>query len=305
MSITNKRTNLSRRTFILAGAACVFTARWTPFPAQGQPVAGNINFRVTGTQNPSVIFVHGFACALEDWDAQVKALSPEFRCVALDLPGHGASPAPVKGSIAGMAAAVNDVKELVGSGSKILVGHSMGCRVITEAYLQSCTDVAGLVFVDGSIISGDPENGINNAKEMVHNSIDPFTERLFNDMFLEGSDPAVTGRLIARAKKVNPGLREELFVDMIRWDLTKAREALKQIAVPALVLQSTYFNSELKRVPLKAGMTTPWMELVSAIVPKSQAMVVHNAGHFTMIEAAQTVSEEISKFAITVSQGRK
>ncbi len=69
--------------------------------------------------------------------------------------------------------------------------------------------------------------------------------------------------------------------------------------------QSTYFNNELKRVPLKAGMTTPWMDVVSASVPESQSMVVPDAGHFTMIEAARTVREEISRFAITAAQGRK
>src|SRR5262252_4614442 len=110
-----------------------------------QPAAGNINFRVTGTQSPSVIFVHGFTCALEDWDAQVKALSPKFRCAALDLPGHGASAKPANVSIASMAAAVNQVKDRVGPGGKILVGHSMGCRVITEAYVRSRADVVGLV----------------------------------------------------------------------------------------------------------------------------------------------------------------
>ena len=124
-------------------------------------------------------------------------------------------------------------------------------------------------------------------------------------MFVEGSDPAVRERMVARAKKVDPLLREELFVDMVRWDLTKARDALKQITVPVLVLQSTYFNSELKRVPLQPGMTTPWMDAIAASVPKSQAKVVPNAGHFTMIDAAQMVSEEIGKFAAAVAKGRR
>jgi pimeloyl-ACP methyl ester carboxylesterase len=197
------------------------------------------------------------------------------------------------------------VKELVGPGSKILVGHSMGCRVIIEAYLQSRADVVGLVFVDGSIIGGDPETGINHAKESVRAGIDQFTEQLFNDMFVEGSDPAIHERLVARAKKVDPGLRGELFVDMIRWDLTKARDALKQIAVPVLVLQSTYFNNELKRVPLQAGMTTPWMDAIAASVPKSQVKVVPNAGHFVEIDAPQTVNEEIGKFAAAVARGQR
>ena len=305
MSITTRRTDLSRRTFILAGAAGALAARSTLSLAHAQPAAGNINFRVTGTQSPSVIFVHGFACALEDWDAQVKALSPKFRCAALDLPGHGASAKPANGSIASMAAAVNQVKEGVGRGRKILVGHSMGCRVIMEAYLQSRTDVVGLVFVDGSILGGDPETGVNRAKERARAGIDLLTQSLFNDMFVEGSDPAVRERMVARAKKVDPLLREELFVDMVRWDLTKARDALKQITVPVLVLQSTYINSELKRVPLQPGMTTPWMDAIAASVPKSQAKVVSNAGHFTMIDAAQRVSEEIGKFAAAAAKGRR
>ncbi len=303
MSTTNGLTNLSRRTFILAGAAGALAVRWTLSLAQAQPAAGHINFRVTGTQSPSLIFVHGFACGCEAWDAQVKALSPKFRCAALDLPGHGASAKPANGSIASMAAAVNQVKERLGRGPKILVGHSMGCRVIMEAYLQSRADVAGLVLVDGSILGGDPETVVNRARERARAGIDLLTQSLFDDIFPEGSDPAVRERMVARAKKVDPRLREELFVDMVRWDLTKARDALKQVTVPVLVLQSTSFNNELKRVPLKPGMTTPWMDAVAASVPKSQAKVVPNAGHFTMIDAAQTVNEEIGKFADAAAKG--
>jgi hypothetical protein len=58
-------------------------------------------------------------------------------------------------------------------------------------------------------------------------------------MFLEGSDPTLRDRLIARAKGVDPAFREELFVDLVRCDPTKAKEALNEIKVPALVLQST------------------------------------------------------------------
>lgn len=304
MSFINKLTDMWRRTFIVAGTAGALAACWTSCLSHKQPVAGNINYKVSGTRSPDVIFVHGFTCALEDWDAQVNALSPEFRCIALDLPGHGASEAPVDVSIAGMAAAVNQVKALVGPGPKILVGHSMGCRVIIEAYLQSHADVVGLIFVDGSIISGDPETGVNHAKESVRAGIDPFTERLFNDMFVEGSDPADRERIVTRAKKVDPELRSELFVDMVRWDLTRARDALKQITVPVLVLQSTHFNNELKRVTLQPGMTTPWMDLIAASVPDSQVKVVLNAGHFTQIEAAQTVNKEIGKFAATLAVNR-
>ena len=127
--------------------------------------------------------------------------------------------------------------------------------------------------------------------------MDAFTERLFTDMFLEDSDPALRDRLVARAKGIDPAFREELFVDFVRWDLTKARAALKQIAVPALVLQSTYIDSNLKRAPMQAGMTTPWMDAIASAVAKSEAKIVPHAGHFAMIEGAQVINEEIGKLA--------
>jgi pimeloyl-ACP methyl ester carboxylesterase len=54
----------------------------------------HINFVVRGTDNPTLIFVHGFACSLDDWEKQFRGLSSRFRCVALDLPGHGDSAKP-------------------------------------------------------------------------------------------------------------------------------------------------------------------------------------------------------------------
>jgi hypothetical protein len=55
-------------------------------------------------------------------------------CVALDLPGHGGSAMPATVSIATMAEAVNTVKNQIGSRRAILIGHSMGCRVINGSF---------------------------------------------------------------------------------------------------------------------------------------------------------------------------
>src|SRR5206468_3612485 len=117
--------------------------------------ANRINFIVCGTNDPTLIFVHGFACSLDDWEEQLRSLSPQFRCVALDLPGHGHSAQPETISIETLATAVNRVKDRIAAPSTILVGHSMGCRVITDAFQQSGATVSGIVFVDGSILGSD------------------------------------------------------------------------------------------------------------------------------------------------------
>jgi pimeloyl-ACP methyl ester carboxylesterase len=258
----------------------------------------HINFVVRGTDDPTVIFVHGFACSLDDWAEQFRSLSPRFRCVALDLPGHGDSAEPETTSIEIMGSAVNRVKDRIAAPSTILIGHSMGCRVVIDAFQQSGVTVAGLVFVDGSILGCDLQLTMNNTKAAIDRAgMDAFTQQFFSDMFLESGDPELRERLIARAQGLNARFREELFLEVARWDATKLRDALRRISVPTLVLQSTYLDADLKRVALPVGMTNPWMDVVASSVQNSEARVIPNSGHMTMIEAAQAVNNAIQEFA--------
>src|SRR3954465_7765536 len=149
----------------------------------------HISYVVRGTGDPTLIFVHGFACSLDDWDEQLRGLSPSFRCVALDLPGHGASAKGDTVSIEVLGAAVNRVKDQVAASNTILVGHSMGCRVIVEAYQQSSATISGLVFVDGSFLGADLVSAMKTAKAAInHAGMAAFTHQFFSDMFLESGD---------------------------------------------------------------------------------------------------------------------
>src|SRR3954447_15839599 len=269
-------------------------------PREGDMVNGqnHMNYVVRGTGAPTLIFVHGFACSLDDWQEQLRGLSPNFRCVALDLPGHGESATPDTVSIEILAAAVNQVKEQVEASDSILVGHSMGCRVIVEAFQQSAATVSALVFVDGSFLGADLESAMKTSTAAIARAgMDAFTHQFFSDMFLESGDPELRERVLARAQGLDARFREKLFLDLVRWDATKLRDVLRRISVPALVLQSTYVNSDLERVALAPGMTTPWMDAVERLVHKSHASVIANAGHMTMIEAAQAVNDAIQEFA--------
>jgi pimeloyl-ACP methyl ester carboxylesterase len=256
---------------------------------------GNINVRFFGTQEPSLIFVHGFACGLDDWGEQITGLSPRFRCVAFDLPGHGGSALPATISIETMGEVVNQVKEQIGIPRAILIGHSMGCRVIIEAFRQHPAQTVGLIFIDGSIFGGDAYKKVKQA--IGRSGIDRFTQELFADMFLEGGDATLRERLAARAQRIGAKFREELFLDLVRWDLEKSRDSLKHITIPTLLLQSTYIDANLKRAPLQSGITTPWMDAVASAIPKLEIKLILGTGHFPMIEAGQSVNDEIQKFA--------
>jgi pimeloyl-ACP methyl ester carboxylesterase len=187
------------------------------------------------------------------------------------------------------------VKDHVAASSTILVGHSMGCRVIAGAFQQSGATVSGLVFVDGSFLGDDLESAMKRVRDAIERAgMDAFTQQFFSDMFLENAHPELRARVIARAQNLDARFREDLFLDLVRWDATKLRDALKRISVPAFVLQSTYVNSDLKRVCLPPGTTTPWMDAVASLT--QNARVIPNAGHMTMIEAAQAVNDAIEEF---------
>ena len=254
--------------------------------------------RIVGTGEPTLIFVHGFACAGDDWDPQLDALSKNFRCVALNLPGHGGSALPNTASIEALAAAVNTVKEQVGGGKVVLIGHSMGCRVVTEAYCQSPSNVAGLVFVDGSRIAGELQSSLAQMAAWVdRGGIDAMLTQSFDDMFLDNSDPKIRQHIVRRARSLDPAFCRELLLQLVRWDIGKGDDALKQVAIPVLALQSTYIGPDLKRAALQPGMPSSWLDLVTGLVPNAETDIIPGVGHFSMIEAAPAVNAGIAKFA--------
>ena len=45
----------------------------------------------TGGDLPAIVFIHGMTFSRQTWDPIVDRLKDRFRCLAVDLPGHGAS----------------------------------------------------------------------------------------------------------------------------------------------------------------------------------------------------------------------
>ena len=97
-----------------------------------------IHHAVTEGGRPPIVFVHGFGCGRADWDAQVAYFSPRHQTVAVDLRGHGDSPGSADlCSIERYGADVAEVMRALDLPRAVLVGHSMGCRVVIEAALQA------------------------------------------------------------------------------------------------------------------------------------------------------------------------
>jgi pimeloyl-ACP methyl ester carboxylesterase len=255
-----------------------------------------------GAGEPALAFVHGFGCSRTDWDAQLAHFAPTHACVACDLRGHGDTPGRAEDcSIEAYGADVAALLDALDLAQVVLVGHSMGCRVVLQAALDAPQRVAGLVLVDGSRIgSGDPAAaGASAAQAVSATGYARFAQGLFDGMFLPTSDPALRSRVVERARAVPEAIGAALFARFVAWDARDMARALAAVRRPLLVIQSTYLNSERVRVPLKPGESTPWFDLVRANCPQARVEIVTGVGHFPQIEAAVRVNALIEEFLAT------
>jgi pimeloyl-ACP methyl ester carboxylesterase len=257
-----------------------------------------------GEGKPALVFVHGFACTHDDWQAQVDFFRTRQCVVTCDLRGHGASSGdPAHCDIETYGADVSALMRALDLPPAMLIGHSLGCRVVLQAYLDAPQRIAGLVLLDGSRVgSGDPQVAEQAMRQHLQTvGYSTMMREFFADMFLEGSDPAVKERIVSRALALPEAIGAALFARLARWDAQYLDTALPRVAVPLLVIQSTYLNPERVRVPLQPGAGTPWFELVRRSIPTAQIEIVSGAGHFTMRDRPQAVNQLIETFATKVS----
>jgi pimeloyl-ACP methyl ester carboxylesterase len=239
--------------------------------------------------------VHGFACTHEDWNAQLEFFQREHEVVACDLRGHGATPGrPEECSIehygGDVAALINNLELR----SVILVGHSMGCRVVLEAARLVAKRVAGIVLVDGSRNgTGDPDAAEAAARATIQKlGYAAFAETLFRQMFFKTTKESEA--IVARAVRMSAQFGPQLWPRVTRWDAGQMDAAFAALSVPVLAIQSTTRNAQLQRSPLKPGDTSPWLDYVRS--KGARVEIVPDTGHFTQIEAPERVNQLIEEF---------
>lgn len=243
--------------------------------------------------------MHGFACSHADWKFQLEELAKSSEVVACDLRGHGATPGrPHECTIENFG---GDVAALIGSlelPPAILVGHSMGCRVVLEAARIAPERVAGVALVDGSCIgAGDPEAAERDTAQAIRAAgYRNFARKLFEDMFVAASDPRLRDATVERALELPEEIGSVLFPRLVAWDARDMERTLAGLRAPLLVIQSTVLSAERVRVPLERRQTSPWLDMVRRLVPAARVEIVAGVGHFPQLEAPAEVNRLLRQF---------
>jgi non-heme chloroperoxidase len=140
------------KTYLTSGAEMSTLEFVTECKKVTLPNSQRVNFVQFGTDLiGTVIFLHGYADSWRSFERIFPAFSDHYRCIALDLRGHGDSSKPEDGY--GLKDFVEDVRlllESLGIGKATLIGHSMG-SFIAQKFAASYPDrVEKLVLISSS-----------------------------------------------------------------------------------------------------------------------------------------------------------
>lgn len=117
-------------------------------------VCEGLAYNVIG-DGPPLLFLHGLSYDHRIWTPFIQILARDYRCIAVDLPGHGDSPASFvldayhPNEIAGR---LRIVVEHLGIERPLIIGHSLGGALAT--FYAAASDVRGVINIDQTLQLG-------------------------------------------------------------------------------------------------------------------------------------------------------
>ena len=263
----------------------------------------------------NLLCIHGWACQAADYTylfsslVQSRALS--LQVWSIDLPGHGKSHTKMypQAGIDTFAKAVLDFVNEMEMESVVLMGHSMGVRVILEAYLKSRggngqSKIAGLVFLDGShykfrksVFNFDA--GSEASKTLSDEEKKDGMAEAFRTMFSNKTPVEFRDATIAHVKAIDLPYNEAMRKSFIEYDYNHTDDSLKAVGkagLPALNIQSTTVDEQNERVPLRVGEISRWMKHVQDKVPQVKQVTVLDASHFPHVDQSYEVATAVRDF---------
>jgi 3-oxoadipate enol-lactonase len=253
---------------------------------------GDTFVRISGQGFP-LVFVHGFTTTSEFWKEQAEEFSKAYRVIRINLPGHGASPAPTSRSycLEDFVEDVNRVFRELSIEKAILVGLSMGGIVAQKFALKYRDLVKALVLVDTTSHGIGPDATA--------------------DAFLAAADKRGLKKAvqdlsdISFSSSASPALLEWARREVIQTPEFVARAAvrslndadtrgsLSQIKVPTLVIA----GEEDRVTPPQES------EILAKGISDSTLSLIPGAGHFSMLENPVAFNRILRRFLDGLPRG--
>lgn len=228
----------------------------------------------------ALVFVHCWTCNVEFWRESLKAF-PNYRVIAMDLPGHGTSDKPkVEYTMEYFARAVDTVMKNAGVNKAVLVGHSMGTPIIRRYYELYPDKTLGLVIVDGALLPFGPRP-----------DVEKFFEPIFTD-YKAGVPKFIEGMLPSS----NAQLKEFIRTSMLATPDYVGSSAMKTMLDDSYATHGK-INVPVLAVMAKNPMSPPDMEQrYRTVAPNLEFIMWDGVSHFLMMEKPKEFNDTVRSF---------
>ncbi len=189
--------------------------------------AARIHYKSTGAGSSAVVFIHGWAGALEVWNAQLPVVEGKRHALFIDRPGFGRSDKPnVAYTMDHLAAAIDAVVRDAGVDRAVLVGHrtqigafagrfegsdyEKNIGAMFDGMLATMTDTASRAFVRRTAVSTPKHAAVSSMREQLNPAIwgdDPIKVSMLAVM---APNPGWNDDYVAYVKRIAPGIRYEV-----------------------------------------------------------------------------------------------
>jgi non-heme chloroperoxidase len=251
---------------------------------------------------PALVLVHGFAQCHLCFAPQVESeLARDFRIVAYDLRGHGASDKPADArAYQGSEVWAKDLAAVLAAKKferPVLVGWSMGGRIIRQ-YLMNYGDaaIAGLNFV-ASLVIEDPRCRGSAGPKLPAPGQSLAAQIAAAIAFLDGCygiKPSESAFRVALAYNMLVPAHVRLAISGWSTDPAETVVALKRVRVRTLITQG---RKDAVVLPAAAEMT-------AAAIPGAELSWFDDCGHSPFSEDAPRFNAELARFMARAAASR-
>jgi pimeloyl-ACP methyl ester carboxylesterase len=240
-----------------------------------------VHYNSVGKGSKAIVFIHGWNCNADVWKDSVNAF-PEYRVIAIDLPGHGQSDKPKTDyTMDYFAKSVEAVLKDAKVGKAVLVGHSMGTPVARQFYRLYPKKTLGIVIVDGLL-----------RWIMDKASSDAFYTALRAD-YKTTSTQFVDG--------VIQPVKDEKLKKFIRDTMLSAPDYVGRSAMESFQAEKLWDTDKIN-VPVLAIMAeSPWWasdtdEFYASLAPNLDFRMWQGVSHFLMMEQPEVFNKAVKLY---------
>lgn len=249
-----------------------------------------LRYEFWGVGETPVVFIHGLGSSADDWFMQFPAFAAHYRCLAVDLRGHGLSDKPAERySVALFAADVAALLAELRLAPAHIVGLSLGGMVAQQLAIAHQEQVRSLVLINTLPGIWPPPSAM--LRTAARRLVQPWRlpdmaatgVRVAADLFPDPKFALFRLQAAERLAANDPAAYRQAVLAVTRF---RPGAALRRVHLPALIIAG-----EADRVVHRV-----YQERLRRSLPHARFVSIPGAGHACNIDSAEAVNAAILAF---------